>query len=276
MAQIVGGFMLPHDPLIAAIPEAPSVQQREACMAAYATIVKRIKELDVDTVIVIGDDHYTMHSPACIPQCLIGIGDIEGPWEEWLGIPKAQIANNEPLAHHIMQTGFDMGVDWAVSKSLLIDHSTTIPIHYAIRPAGDVKTVPIYLNSGFEPLISNKRAHRIGEVIREAVATWKGNERVAIYGTGGLSHWPGMAQMGDVNVEWDKKIISYVEQGNVDALIALTDEEILRDGGNGGLEIKNWICALGALGPVRGELIAYEAVHEWVCGCAYLEMKQAV
>jgi protocatechuate 4,5-dioxygenase, beta chain len=275
MAEIVAGFMLPHDPLIASIPDAPPQQKRETCMAAYAAIVERIKDLRVDTVIVIGDDHYTMHSPACIPRCLIGIGDVEGPWEEWLGIPRAKIENNEALAHHIMQTGFDMGVDWAVAKSLIIDHSTTIPIHYAVRPAGGVRAIPVYLNAGFEPLISSRRAYQIGQVIGEAVASWPGTERVAIYGTGGLSHWPGMAQMGNVNVEWDRQIISYVADGNVEALLALSDEEILRDGGNGGLEIKNWICAMGALGTVRGELIAYESVPEWVCGCGYLEMKRA-
>ncbi|MGQ7908812.1 DODA-type extradiol aromatic ring-opening family dioxygenase [Burkholderia sp. BC1] len=275
MAEIVAGFMLPHDPLIASIPDAPPLQKRETCMAAYAAIVERIKDLKVDTVIVIGDDHYTMHSPACIPRCLIGIGDVEGPREEWLGIPRAKIENNEALAHHIMQTGFDVGVDWAVAKTLVIDHSTTIPIHYAVRPAAGVRAIPVYLNTGFEPLISSRRAYQIGKVIGEAVASWSGTERVAIYGTGGLSHWPGMAQMGKVNAEWDRKILSHVEEGNVEALIALTDEEILRDGGNGGLEIKNWICAMGALGTVRGELIAYESVPEWVCGCGYLEMKRA-
>lgn len=274
MAQIVAGFMLPHDPLIAAIPDAPSVAQRETCMQAFATIVDRLRALEVDTAIVIGDDHYTITSPSCIPQCMIGIGDIEGPIEEWLGIPRAQVPNNEPLAHHIMQTGFDLGVDWAVSKSLVLDHSATIPVHYVVRPAGNVRTIPIYLNSGFEPLISSKRAYQIGQTISQAISSWPGGERVAILGTGGISHWPGMAQMGEVNVEWDKKIISFVEQGDVQSLVALSDEEILRDGGNGGLEIKNWICAMGALEDWRGELIAYEAIHEWVCGCGFLEMKK--
>jgi protocatechuate 4,5-dioxygenase beta chain len=276
MAQIVAGFMLPHDPLIAAIPDAPPLDQRRACMSAFDTIVARIQELQVDTVILIADDHYTMNGPACIPQCLIGIGDVEGPWEDWLNIPKRKIENNEPLAHHIMQTGFARGVDWAVAKAMTVDHSTVIPHHYAVRPAAGVKTIPVYLNSGLEPLISSRRAYQIGKVIGEAVATWSGNERVAIYGTGGISHWPGMAQMGQVNADWDRKIISHVEQGDVEALIALSDADIVRDGGNGGLEIKNWICALGALGAVRGELIAYEAIPEWVCGCGFLEMQLAV
>ncbi len=275
MAQIVGGFMMPHDPLIAAIPDAPPLVKRDNCMNAFAAVAERLKRLDVDTVVVIGDDHYTIHSPACIPQCLIGIGDVEGPFEPWLGIPRAKIANNEPLAHHIMQYGFDNGVDWAVSKALLLDHSVTIPVHYAIRPNSKLRTIPVYINSGVEPLISSLRAFQIGQSIGSAIATWRGGERVAIFGTGGLSHWPGMAEMGKVNEEWDRKIIAMVQNGDVELLIRISDEETSRDGGNGGLEIKNWICAMGALGDCRGEIIAYEAVPEWVCGCGYLEMKAA-
>lgn len=273
MAEIVAGFLLPHDPLIAAIPDAPQEAQRKACMEAYATIAQRIRELEVDTVIVIGDDHYTIHSPSCIPSCLIAIGDVEGPWEDWLNIERQRIPNNEALATHIMRHGLDNGVDWAVAKTICLDHSTVIPIHYAVRPAGDVRSIPVYLNSGLEPLVSSRRAYRIGRAIGEAVAAWPGKERVAIYGTGGLGHWPGMAEMGRVVPDWDRKIIRMVAQGDVESLMALDDAEILRDGGNGGLEIKNWLCALGALPGSRGRLIAYEAVVEWVCGCAYMELE---
>lgn len=275
MAQIVGGFMMPHDPLIPAMPDAPAPGQRDTCLKAYRTISERIRDLSVDTVIVVGDDHYTINGPGCIPMAMIGIGDVEGPFEPWLGIPRFRMPNNEALATHIMSYGHATSIDWAVSKSLLADHSITVPVHYAVRPIEGVRSIPVYLNSGIEPFISNRRAYQIGQSIGQAIAAWPGNERIAIYGTGGISHWPGMAQMGQVNEAWDRKIIQLLVSGDVESLIALSDEEILRDGGNGGLEIKNFICALGALGSVRGELIAYEAVVEWVCGCGYLEMKAA-
>lgn len=150
-----------------------------------------MRALQADTVIVIGDDHYTLHSPACIPRCLIGIGDVEGPWEAWLNIERGMFPNHEPLAEHLMREGFANDVDWAVAKTLVLDHSVTIPLHYAVRPVGGIRSIPVYLNSGVEPLISNQRCHRIGQVIGAAVASWPGPERVAILGTGGISHWPG-------------------------------------------------------------------------------------
>ena len=275
MAQIVAGFMMPHDPLIAAAPMAPPEEKRKNCMDGFAKIADRIRELNVDTVVVIGDDHYTLHGPSCVPHCMIAIGDVEGPIEPWVGIPRTNIPNNPALAEHIMQTGFDNGVDWAVAKTMVLDHSGVIPIHYSVLPNEGVRSIPVYINSGIAPVISSKRAYQIGEVIGKAIASWSGDERVAILGTGGISHWVGMAEMGKVNVEWDEMIMSHVKTGNAEALMAITDEEIVRDGGNGGLEIKNWICAMGAMGNVTGEILAYEAVPEWVCGCGYMEVKAA-
>ncbi len=275
MAQIVAGFMMPHDPLIAAAPMAPPEDKRTACMDGFARISQRLRELEVDSVVVIGDDHYTLNGPRCVPQCMIGIGDVEGPAEPWLGIERRAIANNTALAEHIMRRGFDEGVDWAVAKTLLLDHSVVVPVHYTIAPLNGVRTIPVYLNSGIEPVIGSRRAHFIGQTIGRAVASWPGDERVAVFGTGGISHWVGTAEMGQVNEAWDREIMARVMQGDAEALIGLSDAEILREGGNGGLEIKNWICAMGAMGSLTAELIAYAAVPEWVCGCGYLELKAA-
>ena len=48
----------------------------------------------------------------------------------------------------------------------------------------------------------------------------------------------------------------------------LTWDEIERDGGNGGQEIRNWIALLGAVPGWKGEVLAYEPVAEWITGCA--------
>lgn len=275
MAQVVAGFMMPHDPLMASAPMAAPEEKRKNCMDGFAKIAERIAELEVDTVVVIGDDHYTLNGPACVPQCIIGIGDLEGPAEPWLGLERGPIANNPELAEHIMQYGFDNGVDWAVSKTMLLDHSTVVPIEYTVKPNAGVKAVPVYINSGIAPVISSQRAYDIGKIIGQGVESFSGANRVAILGTGGISHWVGTAEMGKVNVEWDEKIISYVKSGDAQSMIDISDADIVRDGGNGGLEIKNWICAMGAMGKMSGELIVYEAVPEWVCGCGYMELTAA-
>ncbi|MBV1961694.1 MAG: hypothetical protein KUG52_06855, partial [Immundisolibacteraceae bacterium] len=106
MAELVGGFIVSHDPMITGNPEIANKKQVANVDAAFETISARLKELEVDTVIVIGDDHYTMFGPHCLPQYLIGVGDLEGPEENWLRIDRYQVENNVPLAEHIMNYGF--------------------------------------------------------------------------------------------------------------------------------------------------------------------------
>jgi protocatechuate 4,5-dioxygenase beta chain len=272
MAQIAGGFLLPHDPLIAAEPDAPSKQQGDAVRNAFKHVARRLEEIEADTVIVVGDDHYTVFGPQCLPRYLIAIGDAAGPIEPWVGLPQQPFRVNQTLAQHIMHHGFDNGVDWAVAKSITLDHSTALPIHFCIQDKPAVSVVPVLINSGVEPLIPNRRCHELGKQLRAAVEAWDGPERVAILGTGGISHWVGMKDMGRVNPEWDEMIMAAVERGDAEAIIALSDEEIIRESGNGGLEIKNWLVALGFIDRFKGERIEYQAINEWVTGCGFMEI----
>jgi protocatechuate 4,5-dioxygenase, beta chain len=272
MAKIVGGFLLPHDPLITASPDAASKEKGDAVRGGFKHVARRLEELEVDTVIVIGDDHYTVFGPACLPRYLIVVGEAAGPIEPWVGLPQESFRINQPLAQHIMQHGFDNGVDWAVAKSITLDHSTSLPIHLCFQDKPGISAIPVLINSGVEPLISNRRCHQLGKQMRAAVQAWEGPERVAVLGTGGISHWVGMKDMGRVNVEWDKMIMDAVERGDAEAIIALSDDEIIRESGNGGLEIKNWLVALGFIDRFKGEVIEYQAVNEWVTGCGFMEL----
>jgi len=272
MAKIVGGFLIPHDPLILSAPHMADPAQSAAVHQAFAEVTKLASALRPDTVILIGDDHYTNFGPHCVPRYLIAIGDVEGPVEDWLGPQRRPIANNAPLAAHIMNSGFAEGIDWAFAKSLVVDHSIAVPFELVVSALPGVKTVPIYLNSAVEPVISSNRARSIGESIARAVASWPADERVVIIGTGGISHWVGDAQMGRVNVDFDQRILQLVTDGDIDALVALSDQEILKDGGNGCLEIKNWICAIAAAPRGSARLLAYEPVPQWICGLGFVDL----
>jgi protocatechuate 4,5-dioxygenase beta chain len=276
MAEVVGGFLMPHNPMIPNNGrEIGDPAKTQNVYKAFEVISKRVKELRADTVIVIGDDHYTNFGPHCIPRCLIVIGDVDGPIENWLGVERGPIENNEPLARHILETGYAEGIDWAFAKSLTVDHSIAVPYHMAVRTNPGVKAIPIYLNAGVPPFIASRRAYQIGQSMLRAVRSWSGKERVVVYGTGGISHWVGSPGMGRVNVEFDQRILDMCKKGDVEGLIALSDETVETEGGNGAVEIKNWICAMGALPGSKADVIAYEAIPEWVTGCGFAELKIA-
>ena len=273
MATLAAAFCTPHIPLIASQPNIAPKKQVTTVMNAFAHIRERMTELQIDTAIVIGDDHYTVFGPHCLPNILIGIGDVAGPHENWLGHERAPIANNQPLAQHIMQYGFDHGFDWAVAKSLTVDHSTFVPYLKIIKDLENVRMIPVYVAAGVEPLIKTKRCLQLGEMIRDAIEDFEGSDRVAIIGTGGLSHWVGAADMGKVNEEFDHEMIDMVKRRDIDALLALTDDYVLKTAGNGALEYRNWLVAIGAVKEYECELICYEPIHSWVTGTAMVELK---
>lgn len=127
MATLAGGFCLPHDPLVVGAKNAADPAQAQRVFAAFARVRSEIEALEADAAIVIGDDHFAMFGTGCQPSILIGIGDLEGPIEPWLGIPRGPIPNDPELAQFIMEYGFDHGFDWAVAKTLALDHSTMVP-----------------------------------------------------------------------------------------------------------------------------------------------------
>ncbi|WP_321390601.1 hypothetical protein [Emcibacter sp.] len=275
MAELIGGFLMPHVPSIPTGGYGEEPWQKEASDKAFAFISQRVEELGADTVIIIGDDHYENFGPHCIPSCLIATGDVGvSAHAQTLGLAGDAIPNNEPLAQHILETGYKEGIDWSFAKALDVDHSVAIPYHMSLKRLG-VKAIPIYLNCVVEPLIRSRRAYEIGRSIRHAVESWSGTERVAVFGTGGISHWVGGPGMGVVNEAFDRKILEMVEQGDIDGLIALPDEMVLEKAGNGALEIKNWICALGIMEGAKAETIAYEPIPTWVTGCGFAELKPA-
>jgi len=276
MAKIVGGFLMPHNPMLTNPPPgAEATESAQSVFRAFETITARVKELQADTAIIVGDDHDTNFGPHCIPRCLIALGDVEGPVEDWLNMERAPIENNEPLANHILQTGFSEGIDWSFAKSITVDHSVAIPHHLAVKAIPGMKTIPVYLNDAVDPVISSRRAYQIGASIRRAVDSWSGNERIVVYGTGGISHWVGAPGMGRVNAELDRKILDMVTAGDIEGLIALPDEMILNEGGNGCLEIKNWICAMGIFPAAGAEVITYREMPEWVTGMGFAEINSA-
>jgi protocatechuate 4,5-dioxygenase, beta chain len=276
MAEIVGGFLLPHDPFILQTPEAAPADQRERVLAAFARIRDRVGELGATVAIVIGADHYILFGPGCLPAFLIGVGDLEGPLERLPGVARGPVAAHPELAGHIMRSGREAGFDWAVAKTLILDHSIMVPHHFCLAAHAGLATVPVYLASGVEPLIAKRRAYDLGGSIGEAVRSYPGAERVVVIGSGGISHWVGTAEMGRVNSEFDRRVLSLLERGDTRALIELDDAEIVREGGNGALEIRNFLCALGALGPAaRARTIAYEPSPAWITGLGFSELLAA-
>lgn len=277
MGKIVGGFWVPHDPVMFVAPEAPPVAQRDIVWDAYQQCAKRLAELAPTSVIIVGCDHYILFGTHCLPRYLIGTGDVDGPIDRLPGLQRRIVTNQERLANHIVDHGEALGVDWTVARSFTMDHSFAIPHQLIVQVAEQqlgrlLPSIPVYLACSVDPYISFKRAADLGRQIRAAVESFDADERVVVIGSGGISHRVGTHEMGLVSEDFDREVLALGVDGDLDALCAYRDEDILARGGNGAMEIRNFALAMAAVPQARGEVIAYEPVPAWVTGLGFLQL----
>ncbi len=72
-----------------------------------------------------------------------------------------------------------------------------------------------------------------------------------------------------LNAKWDQALLEKFAQADFAALEAMTEDEIRREGGRGGQEIRCWIAAFAAfaeLGQYQMTTHVYEAISEWIAG----------
>ena len=276
MGKIVGGFLVPHDPVMFVIPDAPPADVAKRMWGAYETCAQRLAELKATTAIIIGADHYFNFGTGCLPQYLIGTGDVDGPLDVLPGLKRQVIPANEKLANFICEHGYDNGFDWAVSRAFTVDHAVAIPDRLIVEPVRAqgqaIGTIPVYVAAGVDPFIRMSRAIQLGAEIKAAVEAAPEDERVVVIASGGISHWVGTPEMGKVNEAFDHEIMGYACTGNLAAMAGLSDEYILENGGNGAMEIRQWAVAMGAMPGARGEIIDYAPVREWVTGLGFVQL----
>ncbi|MCB5163041.1 protocatechuate 3,4-dioxygenase [Marinomonas algarum] len=279
MANIVSGFLVPHDPIMFVAPDAPEKNIADKAWGAYETCAARLADLDVDTVIIIGNDHYMLFGTTCLPQYCIATGDVDGPLDQLPGLKRQSIPNNEELATFIAAHGHANGFDWAVARSFTTDHSFSIPFQKIVQRASELKgkeiqAIPVYLASAVDPYLSMERSQQLGLAISRAVNAFEGNNKVAVIGSGGISHWVGTKESGKVNEVFDRKVIEYCLSLNEAAIMSLSDEQILAEGGNGAMELRNFVCTMASVQADTSELIEYQPVPEWVTGLGFIELKK--
>lgn len=271
MAEIVGGFIVPHDPLVFAAHSAAPEEQRRRVTAAFDTVRGRIAGLNATAAVIVGADHYLAFGPSCLPPYAIVTGELSGPIERLPGISQGPIGVHRKLAKHIVERGAEETFDWSVAKSLNVDHSIGVPARVCLPE--DMPVVAVLVAAGVEPLIRTPRAYALGEQIGRAVRSFDSDDRVVVIGSGGISHWVGLPQMGQVNPQFDRMVLDCVARGDARTLIDLPDEYVLKNGGNGALEIRTFLVAMGALNARKGEVIAYEPVREWITGLGFAALE---
>jgi aromatic ring-opening dioxygenase catalytic subunit (LigB family) len=243
---------------------------KDALHAQMFGLGDSMREAKPDALIVIAAEHFANFFMDNMPAYAIGMADrYEGPIEDpgWLGIERTRVPGNADLSHRLIAEVMN-DVDVAFAEEWKFDHGIMVPLHF-LSPRFDLPVIPVNINCQGPPLTPLKRAWAFGAALRRACDAVP--ERIALVGTGGISHWPATPDSGKINEAWDRDFLDRWARNDREALLDYSDAATYRDAGQGGFEIRTFI-AVAAAARGRGEVRHYAPIPIFSVGCTVATM----
>ncbi len=260
-----------HAPGITGRKERADPAVRDAFYAAYDRMRRAIEDQRPDALIVIGAEHFANFFMDNMPSICVGMGDVyEGPIEDeaWLGIKRSRVPGAPGLSQRLIEEVMQ-DVDLAYAQEWKFDHGIMVPLSF-LTPRYDLPVIPVNINCQGPPLIPLKRCYEFGRALRRACD--RAPERIALIGTGGISHWPATPDSGKINEPWDRAFLERFLHNKRDELLAYRDDDTWREAGQGGFEIRTFIAVAGATEGCSGELWFYAPIPIFAVGCTVAVM----
>jgi protocatechuate 4,5-dioxygenase, beta chain len=220
-----------------------------------------IADVDPDVCIVVYNDHANAFSLELIPTFALGMAARFGIADEGFGRrPVPEVEGHPELAWHLAESLILDEFDLTLVNEMEVDHGLTVPLSVAFgQPERwPCKVIPLAVNVVQYPPPTGNRCYRLGQAIRRAVDSFPGNDRVVIFGTGGLSHQLQGQRAGLINAEWDAHFLDLLVD-DPETASKITHLEYLREAGAEGIEMVMWLIMRGAMNAQVNEV--YRATH---------------
>jgi hypothetical protein len=261
---------------------------------AFGALRERLVAYDPEVVVVLAGDQDEWFDAAHLPNLMLycgtapidgyhnfGADDVEPrllPWEhpERFGV-RVQVASEigEVLLRELVRDGFDV----AISRKLPAYEGRRKAPHALVRPLPlllqrpDVPIVPIMMKTveRSPAALTAARCLALGRAL--AAICERLPQRVALFGSGGMSHDPLGPRAGWVDEPLDRWFLEQLTRGTPDRLASLyTFRSAATESGTG--ELRTWIpvaAAMDAVLPgVRATLVDYFAARTSTAGCGWV------
>jgi OH-DDVA oxygenase/3-O-methylgallate 3,4-dioxygenase len=231
------------------------------CDAAMDKLADKWDEVKPDVAVILGNDQDEVYKTDQLnPAFMVFYGDIIPNYpqseEDRKNLPPG-IAEAEhghatdvyteykglpDLGQHIIKTLVEAEFDVAASK-IWPKHARNGASHAfghiyrQVMRDQVVPNVPIYQNTFFPPnQPTAKRAYRFGQIVRQAIDSWPSDKRVAIFASGGMSHFV-------IDEEFDRSFVNGLKNRDRTYLTSIPLKALQ----SGTSELKSWISLAGAL-----------------------------
>jgi hypothetical protein len=231
------------------------------CHAAMDTLADKWEAAGADVAVILGNDQDEIYKTEQLnPAFMVFFGDTipsypqseedkkalppgiaeaehghaAETYKEYSGVPD--------LGMHIIKTLTQHDFDVAASKvwpahapngaSHAFGH-----IYRQVMRDNVVPNVPIYQNTFFPPnQPSARRSYQFGQILRTAIDSWDSDQRVAVFASGGMSHFV-------IDEAFDRKFVAALKKRDKNFLTSIPLQELQ----SGTSELKSWISLAGLL-----------------------------
>ena len=251
MARIIGGIGTSHVPTIGMAFD----KDRQAdpdwapLFKGYEPVAKWLAQKKPDVLFFCFNDHASTFFFDRYPTFALGVSGEYPIADEGSGARKIpSLKGHAPLARHIARSLVADEFDLTIFQDQPLDHGLHSPLTmlWPSKPDWPGRIIPLVVNVLQHPLPTPARCFKLGQHLRKAILSYPEDLKVAVVGTGGLSHQMIGDRAGYNNEDWDREFLDLVER-DPERLARMSVEDFMRLGGNEGAEIIMWLIMRGAL-----------------------------
>lgn len=256
MAELVGVFGVPHNPLLWQTLREPFPDDLRRTAENFDRFSGLIEDSGAETLLIVGSDHFRKFFYDNSPAIIVGKSErypTGYPNEiRTFGIEPNEVSGDIAISEAILgRTTLPDNFDLGMSNEWLLDHAYSVPLRY-LTPRHDLAVVPIHTNCNMPPVPTASRFAQLGHYLRDAIAEAPIDRKVAIVTTGHLATDLGGPKQflggASPDPEFDADAVDWMVAGDLDAAIDGCRFERLVSAGNVTLQFLNFLTGLAAAG----------------------------
>lgn len=252
MAEVIWGLATSHVPSIGAAMDRGKTQDAywKPLFDGYQPARDWMARHAPDVALIIYNDHANAFDVDMVPTFAIGTADTYHVAHEGFGPrPVPDVAGAPELSQHLVEKLIDDGFDLTVCQNFDVDHGLTVPLSVFCPEPGDAwpcAVVPFLVNVIQYPQPTAARCYALGQAIKRALESFPQDLKIAVFGTGGMSHQLAGARAGFINTVFDQEFLDAIESDPL-LLAGMTREQYIREAGSEGIELIMWLIMRGAM-----------------------------
>ncbi len=252
MAEVIWGLATSHVPSVGAAMDNHKTQDPywKPLFDGYQRARDWMAQHTPDVIVLVYNDHANAIGLDLTPTFAVGTAaSFPVADEGWGSRPVPTVCGHPAFSQHLVESLVDDGFDITVAHQLAVDHGFTVPLSVYAPDPGDAwpcPVIPLLVNVIQYPQPTAARCYALGKALGKAIRAYPDDLKVAVFGTGGMSHQLAGERAGFINPVFDAMFLQKI-QTDPRELASLSRETYVTEAGSEGIEMIMWLVMRGAM-----------------------------